>query len=68
MLQFYHDLGCIVYFGGDDRGRHNQALRDVVILDPQWLIDVFKRIITVKPDCRQVKHRAVVERSIRSYT
>ncbi|XP_072021606.1 uncharacterized protein [Amphiura filiformis] len=53
MLQFFHDLGCIVYFGRDKRGKHNQALRDIVVLDPQWLIDVFKRIITVKPDCRQ---------------
>ena len=54
MLQFFHDLGCIVYFGGDKRRRHNQALKDIVVLDPQWLIDVFKKIITVKPDSSQV--------------
>ncbi|XP_072031723.1 uncharacterized protein [Amphiura filiformis] len=50
MLHFYHDLGTIIYFGGDDNT--NRYLQDMVILDPQWLIDIFKRIITVIP-CQQ---------------
>ncbi|XP_072022457.1 cyclic GMP-binding protein C-like [Amphiura filiformis] len=47
MLNFYHDLGTIIYLGGDDNTNSN--LQDMVILDPQWLIDIFKRIITVLP-------------------
>ena len=52
MLHFYHDLGVIIYFGGEDCT--NGYLQDMVILDPQWLINIFKRIITVLPDQQQV--------------
>ena len=52
MLQFYHDLGTIIYFG--DKDNSNSYLQDMVILDPQWLIDIFKRIITVMPHQKQV--------------
>ena len=40
MLQFYHDLGYIIYFadGGPE-------LTSLVVLDPHWLIDVFRRIL-----------------------
>ena len=41
MLQFYHDLGYIIYFADGD-----PELTSLVVLDPQWLIDVFRRIIT----------------------
>ncbi|XP_072031721.1 uncharacterized protein [Amphiura filiformis] len=51
MLHFYHDLGTIIYFGGN--GNTNKYLQDMVILDPQWLIDIFKRIITVLPRHQQ---------------
>lgn len=37
MLNFYHDLGVIVKYGR------------TVVLQAQWLIDLFKRLITVKP-------------------
>ncbi|XP_072036012.1 probable serine/threonine-protein kinase pats1 isoform X2 [Amphiura filiformis] len=47
LLHFYHELGHIIYFGGEEDGDH-QGLRDIVILDPRWLIDVFRRVITVK--------------------
>ena len=43
VLQFYHDLGHIIYFG--DSG---SDLSNLVVLDPHWLIDVFRRIITAK--------------------
>ncbi|XP_072027841.1 uncharacterized protein [Amphiura filiformis] len=47
MLGLYHDLGTIIWFGED------KILRNTVILDPQWLIDVFKAVITVLPDEKQ---------------
>ena len=37
MLNFYHDLGVIVKYGR------------TVVLQAQWLIDLFKRLITVRP-------------------
>ena len=37
MLNFYHDLGVIV--------KHGRT----VVLDAQWLIDLFKQLITVRP-------------------
>ena len=37
MLTFYHDLGVIVKHGG------------TVVLQAQWLIDLFKQLITVRP-------------------
>ncbi|XP_041471493.1 uncharacterized protein LOC121420992 isoform X1 [Lytechinus variegatus] len=45
MLTFYHDLGYIVYYGGIDD--QESLLRDIVILNPQWLIDVFKQVISI---------------------
>lgn len=40
MLAFYHGLGVIVHFGSVEQ------LRDLVVVNPQW-IDIFKRLITV---------------------
>ena len=37
MLNFYHDLGVIVKHG------------HTVVLHAQWLIDLFKQLITVRP-------------------
>lgn len=37
MLNFYHDLGVIV--------KHGRT----VVLQTQWLIDLFKQLITVRP-------------------
>ena len=37
MLNFYHDLGVIVKHGC------------TVVLQAQWLIDLFKQLITVRP-------------------
>ena len=34
-LQFHHDLGDLIYFDDED-------LRDLVIMNPQWLINVFR--------------------------
>ncbi|XP_064605338.1 uncharacterized protein LOC135470368 isoform X2 [Liolophura sinensis] len=43
MLQFYHDLGLVIYYGGS--GALDNLLRNTVILNPQWLIHLLKRII-----------------------
>ena len=42
LLNFLHDLRVVIHFSG------SPELETMVILDPQWLIDVFKKIITVK--------------------
>ena len=43
VLKFLHDQRILIHF--DDSPRLNK----LVVLDPQWLIDVFKKVITVKP-------------------
>ena len=45
MLLFNHDLGRIIYFG--NLCRDKSYLKDTVILDPKWLIEVFKEVITL---------------------
>ena len=42
VLDFLHDQRIIIHFDGTDE------LNKLVVLDPQWLIDVFKKVITVK--------------------
>ena len=43
VLNFLHDQRILIHF--DD----SPQLNKLVILNPQWLIDVFKKVITVKP-------------------
>ncbi|KAL3889091.1 hypothetical protein ACJMK2_001447, partial [Sinanodonta woodiana] len=40
-LSFQHDLGTILYFNVD-------GLREKIVLDPQWMIDALKSLITAK--------------------
>lgn len=47
MLEFFHDLGVILYYGGS--GSLDSLLCNTIILKPQWLVDMFKRIVTAKP-------------------
>ena len=42
-LIFLHDQRILIHF------HETQELKDIVILDPQWLIDLFRKVITVKP-------------------
>ena len=42
LLDFLHDLRIVVHF--DD----TRQLDDLVVLKPQWLVDIFKEVITVK--------------------
>ena len=43
MMNYLHDLKSLIHFDDTDE------LNRLVVLDPQWLIDVFKKVITVKP-------------------
>ena len=43
LMDYLHDLRSLIHF------RDNADLNNLVVLDPQWLVDVFKRVITVKP-------------------
>ena len=43
VLNFLHDQRILIHV--DD----SPQLNKLVVLDPQWLIDVFKKVITVKP-------------------
>ena len=43
LMNYLHDLRSLIHF--DD----SPELNKLVVLDPQWLIDVFKKVITVKP-------------------
>ena len=42
MLNFLHDQRILIHFS------ETPELESMVILDPQWLIDVFKKVITVE--------------------
>ena len=46
LLTFLHDKGIVIHFSG------SPELERVAILDPQWLVDVLKNVITV----RRFKH------------
>ena len=43
LLNFLHDQRILIHF--DD----TPVLNNLVVLDPQWLIDVLKKVITIKP-------------------
>ncbi|XP_072042577.1 uncharacterized protein [Amphiura filiformis] len=82
MLKFYHNLGTIIYFGVDESKEedirdgggenNNRDLQNMVILDPQWLIGIFRRIITTLPKLdpinkkkwRKLKKEGILEDSL----
>ena len=43
LMNYLHDLRSLIHF--DDTA----VLNELVVLDPQWLVDVFKKVITIKP-------------------
>ena len=43
LLNFLHDQRILIHFS------ESPELENIVILSPQWLIDIFKKVITVKP-------------------
>ncbi|KAL3889125.1 hypothetical protein ACJMK2_001479, partial [Sinanodonta woodiana] len=51
-LNFQHDIGTILYFNAD-------GLRENIVLNPQWMIDVFRSLITAKMFIKQ--HPTITE-------
>ena len=49
LLDFLHDQRILIHFSDTPK------LDELVVLDPQWLIDVFKKVITIKPYDRKEK-------------
>ena len=52
LMNYLHDLRSLIHFND------SPALNKLVVLDPQWLVDVLKKVITVQPayhcrDCRE---------------
>ncbi|XP_071947497.1 cyclic GMP-binding protein C-like [Antedon mediterranea] len=45
MLHLLHNVGIIAFYG--DYDRNNDALADMVVLNPQWLLDIFTKVITI---------------------
>ena len=43
-FRYHHSQGSLIYIEGE-------GLSDTVVLDPQWIIDGFKAIITAKQFC-----------------
>ena len=46
-LQFLHDLGTLQYFD-------TEFLREHIVIDPQWIVDVMAHVISVKDSCIKV--------------
>ena len=40
-VQFLHDLGALQHF-------NNEYLKDKVVVDPQWIVDVMACVVSVK--------------------
>ena len=49
LLNFLHDQRILIHFAD------TPELNRLVVLDPQWLIDVFKEVITIRPYQRKEK-------------
>jgi len=51
LMNYLHDLRSLVHFD------ESPTLSKLVVLDPQWLIDLFKKVITVQPahECKEAK-------------
>ena len=48
LMDYLHDLRSIIHF------KDTEELNKMVVLNPRWLIDVFKKVITIKPhDARE---------------
>ena len=51
LMDYLHDLRILIHF--DD----SSELNEMVVLDLQWLIDVFKKVITVQPAYERTERR-----------
>ena len=56
LLNFLHDQRILIHFDS------SPLLNNMVILDPQWLVDLFTSVITVKPGPYEEKERELWRR------
>ena len=56
LLNFLHDQRILIHFDS------SPLLNNIVILDPQWLVDLFTSVITVKPGPYEGKERELWRR------
>ena len=56
LLNFLHDQRILIHFDS------SPLLNNMVILDPQWLVDLFTSVITVKPGPYEGKERELWRR------
>ena len=56
LLNFLHDQRILIHFD------NSSLLNNMVILDPQWLVDLFTSVITVKPGLYEGKERELWSR------
>ena len=56
LLNFLHDQRILIHFDS------SPLLNNMVILDPQWLVDLFTSVITVKPGPHEGKERELWRR------
>lgn len=47
MVNFYHDLGLLIHYGSS--GTIDNVLRNTVVLQPHWLVDMFRSVVLAKP-------------------
>ena len=43
LMNYLHDIRSLIHY------EDTEQLNTLVVLDPQWLVDVFKKVITVRP-------------------
>ena len=47
MVNFYHDLGVLIYYGS--AGTIDNVLRNTVVLQPHWLVAMFRSVVLARP-------------------
>ncbi|XP_053390918.1 uncharacterized protein LOC128553766, partial [Mercenaria mercenaria] len=52
-LRFYHEVGSIIYF-------NENTLKDYILLEPKWLIDAFKGLITAEEFMRNTDQKKFI--------
>jgi hypothetical protein len=52
MVNFYHDLGLLIHYGSS--GTIDNVLRNTVVLQPHWLVNMFRAIVMARPKSEKV--------------
>lgn len=55
MVNFYHDLGLLIHYGSS--GTIDNVLRNTVVLQPHWLVDMFRSVVLAKPKTDKVSFK-----------